>query len=150
MEYKCLSRDEYHSLIHHQFHGVALDEGLVEVMDRARYNWDINIVGVNYFLSIIIEQLMKKGNVNNEFIEKIYAFSDNMSFIIDELDHNFIDELFTNNLPEKRNECASLIYEAKKGNNILQVQKIEQSLGRSFEEDLLRVVECYYESEIYH
>lgn len=154
MEHRCLSRDEYRNLIYqliynHQLEG-ELEEDLINIIDRAQNYWDVNIIGVNYFLSIIAEQMMKKADVDEEFIAQVYDLKSTMYFTVDELDYKLIDELFSNNLPEVRNQYTNLLEEAKKSKNDKTVLEIEKLRAESFEEDLLRVIEAYYETEIYH
>lgn len=154
MEHRCLSRDEYRSLIHQLIHNrqldIELDESLINIIDRAQNYWDVNIIGVNYFLSIIAEQMMKKADVDKEFIAQVYELKNTMYFTVDELDYKLIDELFSNNLPEARNQYTNLLEEAKKAKNDRLIAEIEKLRTQSFEEDLLRVIETYYETEIYH
>lgn len=154
MEHRCLSRDEYRNLIYqliynHQLEG-ELEEDLISIIDRAQNYWDVNIIGVNYFLSIIAEQMMKKADIDEEFIAQVYDLKSTMYFTVDELDYKLIDELFSNNLPEVRNQYTNLLEEAKKSKNDKTVLEIEKLKAESFEEDLLRVIEAYYETEIYH
>lgn len=154
MEHRCLSRNEYQYLVHqlidnNQLEG-ELEEELMNIIDRAQNYWDVNIIGVNYFLSIIAEQMMKKANVNKEFISQVYKLKNTMYFTVEELDHKLIDELFSNNLPEERNQYTNLLEEAKKSKNDKLISEIEKLRAQSFEEDLLRVIETYYEKEIYH
>lgn len=154
MEHHCLSRDEYQYMIHQIIFDsqlkVNVEEDLVNIIERAKNYWDINIIGVNYFLSIITEQIMKKASINSEFISRIYNFKNEMYFTVDELDHKLIDELFSNNLPEARNHYSILLEEAKRSKNDQLVAELERLRGQSFEEDLLRIIEKYYEAEIYH
>ena len=154
MEHHCLSRDEYQYMIHQLIFDsqlkVNVEEDLTNIIERAKNYWDINIIGVNYFLSIITEQIMKKTSINSEFISRIYNFKNEMYFTVDELDYQLIDELFSNNLPEARNHYSMLLEEAKRSKNDQIIAELERLRGQSFEEDLLRIIEKYYEAEIYH
>lgn len=154
MEHRCLSRNEYRYLIYQLIYKQQLEEELEEelksIIERAQYYWDVNIIGINYFLSIIVEQIMKKANVDNIFINQIYNLKEKLYFTIDELDYKFIDELFINNLPNARNQYTTLIEEAQKTKDVKRITEIEIQRSQSFEEDLLRVIENYYEAEIYH
>jgi len=153
MEYKCLSREEYRQFILRLIDRQEIDGDLgielVNIIDRAQNYWDVNIIGINYLLTIIIEQFMKKSLVNHEFISDVYKIQQEMFFTIDELDHKFIDELFVNNLPDRRNFYTEMLEEAKKANSTEQTTELERKKAMSFEEDLLRIIENYYESEIY-
>ncbi|QIK59822.1 hypothetical protein G7050_08245 [Dysgonomonas sp. HDW5A] len=154
MEHRCLSREEYQYLIHQLIYGnqltIELEEELIKIIDRAQNYWDVNIIGINYFLSIITEQIMKRVNVDNELINQVYDLKNKMYFTIDELDYKLINELFSNNLPEARNYYTAQLEEAKRGKDEKLVLEIENLRSQSFEEDLLRVIENFYEAEIYH
>lgn len=154
MEHRCLSRKEYRYLIYQLIYEQQLEEELElelkSMIERAQHYWDVNIIGINYFLSIILEQIMKKANVDNMFINQIYNMKEKLYFTIDELDYKFIDELFVNNLPNARNQYTTLIEEARKIKDAKRITEIEIQRAQSFEEDLLRVIENYYETEIYH
>lgn len=154
MEHRCLSRYEYRCLIYQLISGYQLEEELEEelknIIDRAQNYWDVNIIGINYFLSIIAEQVMKKANIDKEFISQIYDLRNQLYFTIDELDYKLIEELFINNLPEARNQYTILLEEAKKTKDDKYIADLEIQRAQSFEEDLLRVIENYYETEIYH
>ncbi len=154
MEHHCLSRNEYLYLINRLVFDsqseIDSEENIINLIERAKNYWDINVVGINYFLSIIIEQLMKKTNITKDLISQIYSFRNEMYFTIDELDHNLINELFSNNLPEARNRYTVLLEEAKRSKNENIILKLEKLRAQSFEEDLLRIIEKYYETEIYH
>lgn len=153
MESKCLSRSEYRLLIIRMIDGREVDEELgdelINIIDRASNYWDVNIVGVNYLLAIIIEQLMKKTFIEKDFLCAVYKIQELMFFTVDELDYKFVNELFVNNLPEKRNFYIETLEDAKRANDFIKIAKIEQLKAQSFEEDLVRIIELYYESEIY-
>lgn len=154
MEHRCLSRSEYRYLIFQLLYEQTLEESLEEelknIIERAQNYWDVNIIGVNYFLSIIVEQIMKKSNVDNNFINQIYELKNKLYFTIDELDYKLIDELFVNNLPDARNQYTRELEEARKARDNKHITEIESQRAQSFEEDLLRVIEKYYETELYH
>lgn len=154
MEHHCLSRNDYQFLVHQLIienrREGDLEGCLTTVIERAKNYWDINVVGVNYFLSIIIEQIMKKSNIDKEFIARVYNLKNEMYFTIDELDYKFINELFTNNLPDARNHYIVLLEEAERSRNQKLILELERLKSESFEEDLIRIIEKYYEEEIYH
>lgn len=154
MEHHCLSRNDYQFLVHQLIienrRKGDLEGCLTTVIERAKNYWDINVVGVNYFLSIIIEQIMKKSNIDKEFIARVYNLKNEMYFTIDELDYKFINELFTNNLPDARNHYIVLLEEAERSRNQKLILELERLKSESFEEDLIRIIEKYYEEEIYH
>lgn len=56
MNHRCLSREEYKEVIDYLLHSQCIEnEELSILIQSAIDNWDINIIGSNYFLSIILE-----------------------------------------------------------------------------------------------
>lgn len=145
----CLCREEYKSLLYKILYNRDIEDELTDfithIIDRAGQDWDINIIGVNYFLTIILEQLLKREDIQVELIKEIYELQDKMFFTIEEMNYNFIEELFQNHLPNKRNHCQTSLIQAKKDNNDALVQTLESKRDASFEEDLLDVIKVYYE-----
>lgn len=151
MDYHCLSREEYKDLILHVLNSVDVDnEDLNVIIERAKNDWDINIVGSNYFLSKILEQLMKKVDISDEIISNIYNVKDLMFFSVDELNYRLVENLFLNHLPEKYNTYSINLDEARKVKDEKNILFYEEKLSTAFEEDFLNVIESYYESEIHH
>lgn len=154
MDYLCLSRSEYKQFIIKTIEELGefedIETDLEIVINRAKDYWDINIIGINYLFTIIIEQLMKKNKLHPELIERVYKIRETMFFTIEELDYKIIDNLFKNNLPVNRNHYSNLIEEAKRTNDLEKISELEQRRAMAFEEDLINVVGSYYESEIYH
>lgn len=151
MDYYCLSREEYKDLIFHALNSVEIDnQDLNGIIERARNDWDIHVVGSNYFFSKILEQLMKKDDIIEELISKVYDMQKMMFFSLDELDYKLVENLFLNHLPEKYNSYSLNLNEARHLNDEKNILFYEEKLSIAFEEDLLNIIESYYESEIYH
>lgn len=148
MDCRCLTREEYKSIIDNIVKDVDLiadlEENLQIDIDRARNSWDIKIVGVNHFLSIIIEQLLKRGSLPPNFIDYIYRLEDDMYFDIDEISSDFIDELYMNHMPISKNVNAEKLLVASKSNHEDGVSKYTDLLNNAFEEDLLIVLNKYH------
>lgn len=103
MNHRCLSREEYKEVIDYLLHSQCIEnEELSILIQSAIDNWDINIIGSNYFLSIILEQLMKSKTVNKEIVHEIYELENKMYFTVDEMDYKLIDELFRYHLPDNK------------------------------------------------
>ena len=124
------------------------NEELSILIQSAIDNWDINIIGSNYFLSIILEQLMKSKTVNKEIVHEIYELENKMYFTVDEMDYKLIDELFRYHLPDNRNLLIEQHKKATIGNNIEQIAQIEEKISQSFEEDLHNILRCFYETKV--
>ncbi len=149
MNHRCLSRDEYKEFIDYLLHSRCIEnEELNVLIQSAIDNWDINIIGSNYFLSIILEQLMKNKTLNEDIIHKIYEIRNKMYFTIDEMDYRFIDELFRYHLPDNRNLLVEQHRKAIVGNNIDQITQLEEKISLSFEEDLHSILEYFYETKV--
>ncbi len=150
MDHYCLSRKEYRELLNHIiFSKEVEDVDLAAVITRAKEMWDINVIGSNYFFSIILEQLMKAGEADFEIINRLYEIKEQMYFSIDELNHQLINELFINHLPQKRNGYIEKLDIAKKGNDNEGIAFYEEHLMNSFEEDLQIIISCCYENKIH-
>lgn len=149
MNHRCLSRDEYKEFIDYLLHSRCIEnEELNVLIQSAIDNWDINIIGSNYFLSIILEQLMKNKTLNEDIIHKIYEIRNKMYFTIDEMDYRFIDELFRYHLHDNRNLLVEQHRKAIVGNNIDQITQLEEKISLSFEEDLHSILEYFYETKV--
>lgn len=148
MNHRCLSREEYKEVIDYLLHSQCIEnEELSILIQSAIDNWDINISS-NYFLSIILEQLMKSKTVNKEIVHEIYELENKMYFTVDEMDYKLIDELFRYHLPDNRNLLIEQHKKATIGNNIEQIAQIEEKISQSFEEDLHNILRCFYETKV--
>lgn len=149
MNHRCLSREEYKEVIDYLLHSQCIEnEELSILIQSAIDNWDINIIGSNYFLSIILEQLMKSKTVNKEIVHEIYELENKMYFTVDEMDYKLIDELFRYHLLDNRNLLIEQHKKATIGNNIEQIAQIEEKISQSFEEDLHNILRCFYETKV--
>ena len=149
MNHRCLSREEYKEVIEYLLQSQCIEnEELSILIQSAIDNWDINIIGSNYFLSIILEQLMKSKTVNKEIVHEIYELENKMYFTVDEMDYKLIDELFRYHLPDNRNLLIEQHKKATIGNNIEQIAQIEEKISQSFEEDLHNILRCFYETKV--
>lgn len=149
MNHRCLSRDEYKDVIDYLLHSQHIEsEELNVLIQRSIDNWDINIIGSNYFLSIILEQLMKCKTINKKLIHDVYEIKSKMYFTIDEMNHQLIDELFRYHLPHNRNSHIEQWKKVRSGNNKEQIVQIEEKIAQSFEEDLLDILKYFYETKV--
>lgn len=141
----CLNNKEYSEFLSLFFHNEEiLDDGFREKIERATIYWDLNLIGSNCFLSMIFEKIMKRERVTVDDIEKIYDLTNNCYFTIDQLEIELIDDLFRNHLPEQRNEVISELIEAKRANDFEKEKLLESKLKKTFEKDLINVLEKYY------
>ena len=61
MDNYCLNRNEIIKLIEHKIQAQEIDEELKEYIERAELYWDINLISSNCFLSIILEQKIRRN-----------------------------------------------------------------------------------------
>lgn len=149
MNHRCLSRGEYKEVLDYLVHSQCIEnEELNILIQNAIDNWDVNIIGSNYFLSIILEQLIKYRMIKSDIIHEIYEIKNKMYFTIDEMDYNLIDELFRFHLPNNRNSLIEQLKKARLGNNSEQILQIEDKIAQSFEEDLHDILKCFYETKV--
>lgn len=145
MDSYCLNRKEYCEFFNHYLGKEPIVDGsFLEKIERATFYWDLNLIGSNCFLSMIFENIMKKEKVSLEDIESIYALTNKFYFTIDQLEIGLIDDLFRNHMPEQRNEAINELIEAKRNNDFVRVKSIENDLQKTFEKDLINVLEKYY------
>lgn len=148
MECYCLTTEEYKILLSYKFDGKDCFSEISEIIDRAETTWDINIVGSNCFLSILLEQEMKKGeHINKAFIDCIYDLKERLYFTIDELDQPIVDYIIRNHMPKNRNNYILEFKKAKSANKEEQTLNLEEKLKNAFEEDLIEVLNNYYEKK---
>jgi len=141
----CLTHKEYWEFFNHYLGKEPItDIELLKKIERATVYWDLNIIGSNCFLSRILEKIIKKGKVDYDEIENIYALTDKFYFTIDQLEIDFIDALFRNNMPQQRNEAISELIEARLNKDYTKVKILEDDLQKTFEKDLINVLENYY------
>lgn len=146
MESHCLTRDEYKTFLSYKFDGSDCYSEISEIIDRAGTTWDINIIGSNCFLSILLEQEMKKGeHINIAFIDCIYDLKERLYFTIDELDQSIVDYIIRNHMPKNRNYFSLELEKAKRENKEEQTLDLEDKLKNAFEDDLIEVLNNYYE-----
>lgn len=146
MESHCLTREEYKFLLSYMLDGNYRFSEISEKIDRASTTWDINIVGSNCFLSILLEQKIKKGeHINKAFIDGIYDLRNQLYFTIDELDQSAIDYIIRNHMPKNRNYFGLELQKAKNEYNKELTSDFEDKLKNAFEDDLIEILNNYYE-----
>jgi len=96
----CLTRKEYKQILDKKFRGVSYDDEYIKNLYQACESWDKRLIGINHFLSIILEQYIKQGIDCKEVINYIYSLDELIYFHIEEIDSAFISNLYTNHLPE--------------------------------------------------
>lgn len=148
MESICLPREDYKDFLSHLLKNKALrNEELVYYIERAKIYFDYNIVGSNYYLSIIIEQFLKNEEVDVSFLDAVYALREEMFFSIEEHDYEFINDLF-NNFPKAYWKHYQEYSSAIQRKDEDRIEFLKSRFGEPFEQDLNRIMYEYYETKV--
>ena len=145
MDNYCLNRNEIIKLIEHKIQAHEIDEELKEYIERAELYWDINLISSNCFLSIILEQKIRRNDCEKEFLDSFYELQDKMSFHIEELRPDFIDFIYNYKMPNKQNAYIAALIEARKHKDEEKVNTIKEKINCAFEEDLILSIQDYYD-----
>lgn len=146
MECNCLTREKYKDFINHTLYNKKLEcIDLEYYIERARDYFDCNIVGSNFYLSIIVEQLMKNEELDNNILSEIYGLQESLYFTIEEHGFDFINNLFENNIPSVCNDYRQDLVSAIKKNDDEKIRYLKSISGDPFEQDLNRIMKSYYE-----
>lgn len=142
----CLSSEELRAFVDHLHFGKSISlEHLSFIIDRASNDWDLNIISPNYFLSIVLEQLIKNDSVEEDFLDVYYNRKCSMNLSIEEFDKGFLDYLFENSMPERRNDIIFELENARIEKNTTLINDLNVQLKNSFDEDLVLTVQRFYE-----
>lgn len=73
MENYCLTREDYKDFLNHMLYRKSLkNDELADYIERAKDYFDCNIIGSNYHLSIILEQLYNEDEFDENIIQDVY------------------------------------------------------------------------------
>jgi hypothetical protein len=144
MDNYCLKRHEIKNLIDNKIENKEIDgDDLKEIFNRALY-WDMNIISCNILFSIALEQKSKLNIVHESIIDSYYSLPDGMSFLIEEFNADFVDYIYNNKMPTRRNLTVSKLEDAKRNNNTTLYDSLIAERDSSFEEDIISIIEDYY------
>ena len=135
-----LSRNEYKLFLDHLIFSKKIDNELCYLFDDS-LAYSKEIIGLNYFLSKIVEVYLKKEIDCQFIIESVYSFQEKMFFSIDEMNEDFIDNLFKNSYP---NEKIRILKEIEKTNIPERKAELLDELSCSLENDLINFVNSKY------
>ncbi|MBN8642288.1 MAG: hypothetical protein J0L86_10800 [Flavobacteriales bacterium] len=92
-----LSIDEYNEFLNIVYFNNDFNKEdychIEEHYENSKY-WEITICGINHLLCILLERLEKKGKYKPELIDFIYELDQECSFLIQESDEHFIENLY--------------------------------------------------------
>lgn len=146
MESYCLTREEYKDFINHIIYNKELDNCDLEYyIERARDYFDCNIIGSNFYLSIILEQLMKIDEFDEGILLDVYKLQDTLFFSIEEHGYDFVNNLFEKNIPEEYNKYRKELQRATEKNDEGKLKYLKSIFGMPFDQDLNRILGSYHE-----
>lgn len=149
MESYCLTREDYKDFINHMlYHKSLKNDELADYIERAKDYFDCNIVGSNYYLSIIIEQLSKEDEFYEDIIKDIYELRESLYFTIEEHGYEFISDIYDNYYPEAYNKHRQELNFAIQRKDEKAVASLKALFGVPFEQDLNRITKNYYEAKV--
>lgn len=127
MNHRCLSREEYKEVIDYLLHSQCIEnEELSILIQSAIDNWDINIIGSNYFLSILLD--FKSKQEAERYLGRFFLIN------IDEFDQiNVSQQGFLKHLLQKPVANLRKPY----GNTIREMRRYASFIGTSNQKDLL-------------
>lgn len=140
----CLSKTEYLQIIYWELFSEDIDENFdmenlkLLIEDSSTY-WDKQIIGLNYFLSILSEQLIKKGKFETRLFDKIYNLKDKMYFNVEEFDYEFIEDLILNKEPLHTKELGKLLNKAVQDNNEQRIEELKEEINNALEDELIEL-----------
>jgi len=96
----CLTRKEYKQILDKEVRKVSYyeDEYVEKLFEDCKY-WDVQLVGINHQLSIILEQYMKRNIACQPVIDFVYSLEEEAYFHVEEMNSGFINRLYINYLP---------------------------------------------------
>jgi hypothetical protein len=140
----CLSKTEYLQIIFWELFSENIDgdfdmENLKLLIEDSSTYWDKKIIGLNYFLSILTEQLIKKDKFDIGVFEKIYNLKNKMYFEIEEFDYEFIQDLILNKEPVHTKELGKLLNMAIRDNNVQRIEELKEEISTALEDELIEL-----------
>lgn len=144
----CLSKNEYLQLIYWELFSEDIDvdidvENLKKIIEDSSTYWDKQILGLNYFLSILTENLIKKGKFDSQLFDIVYNLKNQMYFEVEEFDYNFIEDLVLTKEPIHTRKLSLIRSQAIRDNNEELVEKIQMELLSALEDELIEI--CSHE-----
>ena len=105
----CCSRQQLKQLIEYKFAGKEIDCDKFGQLVNLAEDYQDELHGLSYLVSIIIEKYIKKGVNHIEPLNTFYELENMMFFGIQECDRNFISYLMINNKDHSLSLEESLI-----------------------------------------
>ncbi|MBK6400037.1 MAG: hypothetical protein IPN61_13175 [Bacteroidetes bacterium] len=91
---RCLDKALIERLINHLILTHVKDAEIQQLVENCK-NWEEQIVIINYLLTQIIQKKIKKGSLPVSFLQELYDLIEEGDFVLDELDRNFIEFMFS-------------------------------------------------------
>lgn len=92
----CLNKVELRQLIGYMNRSNDIDDDYLRILIANAANWQDERCCINYTFSIILDRMVRNGMEGYDLIKILYEIDENMFFLIQEIDHNFIDFMIKN------------------------------------------------------
>lgn len=92
----CLNKVELRQLIGYMNRSNDIDDDYLRILIDNAENWQDELCCLNYIFSIILDRMVRNGMEGYDLIKILYEIDENMFFLIQEIDHNFIDFMIKN------------------------------------------------------
>ena len=145
MDNYSLNRNEIIKLIEYKIDKQEIEDDLKQIFERSEFYWDIKLISSNCVFSIVLEQYIRKNMNSAALLDNYYRLKKEIFILIEELNSDFIDYMYNNKMPNRRNSDIADLIEAQKNNNQSQVEFIKEKLSNSFEEDLITSIQDYHD-----
>lgn len=102
----CLSCETYDQVVRSEYFNKGFDpkfRELEEWLQQCKDYYDIEFIGLNYFLSKNIEKYTKRKIDCMPLIRFVYSLGERFFFTIEEFDHEFIQHLMLRQSPSLEN-----------------------------------------------
>jgi hypothetical protein len=104
----CFNKKQIEKSFEYLFKNNNEDNDVIFIIENAKL-WNDQIIMLNFLVSQIIQKNIKKGSLPNNFVDELYSLKEIGDIIIDEIDADFIEYLFTHKcISNKMND--NLIY----------------------------------------
>jgi hypothetical protein len=90
----CFNKDQIEKSLEYFFKNNCDDHDIIQIIENSK-QWFDQITILNFIVTQIIQKKIKKGNLPDDFVQRLYSLPENGDIIIDEIDEPFIEFMFT-------------------------------------------------------
>lgn len=140
MQRYILNRNELKKIIRKFILNEDLED---DIFSKIEY-FEVESIGLSYFLSKILEQYSKNDKNCHDILQKVYDLENYISFNIQEFEADFIFKLIASDTNDYKIELLRELEIAKRFNNEVQEEKVREKISLSFEDELVEFCKNYY------